>query len=230
MGRLVRHSWPLKLLRWAALLVVSLILVFSIGSYVRAGTPPTVSELAEYLKSNQLKVGADTFENYQQVYYLYEGSKIYMTGAPYNHTNPASSGEWITWQGYEDGTSQIYLLNILTEAHLKLTTTGQNQNPSVNGNLVMWESWENERWVIRYYDGQFSYRLTDGTASAVRPRSDGKSIIYAEQGSAGWTAKRYDLATQQTEVLATGDEADTAYPRFSRDGAVTTGIQQYYAD
>lgn len=236
MGKLVRHSaWFYArqvTLRWVLPLVISVGLVFGVSSLVRADTPPSSSELADYLKTNQLALGVDSVNGYQQIYYRYNGRNIFITGSNYNHVNPVSSGEFIAWQGLElDGTSQIYVYDILTGALTQLTSEGINQNPAITGSMVMWQHWTGEHWQLLYNTGLENLELTTGEHSAVRPVSDGKQILFSQQADDGsWQAYSFDLTTQQYTVVASGDEKSTAFPHFAKNGNVTTGIKALFKD
>lgn len=230
MGRLSRpNSRRLILIarNWLLPIVISGGLVAGISGFASAGTPPTVSELASYLESNELVVGAETAGEYEQIYYVYEGNKIFLTGANYSHRNPVSSGSTIVWQGQINGAGQIYAFDILTEMLVQVTSVGTNQNPSIKDNIIMWETWTGDRWAVSYYDGTFVRQLTNGTSSAVRPRTDGQSIIYAEQSTDGWRTVSYNITTQAFSVIKEGDEASTAYPSFDETGRITSDIANF---
>lgn len=220
-------SFKRQLSAWALPLIVSGCVVFGFTAITQADTPPSSSELAKYLESNQLEVAVESVEGYQQIYYLYEGKKIFLTGAKYNHTDPAANGSTVVWQGTVNGTNQIFAFNVLTEALVQLTSAGTNQNPSVSGNLVTWETWVNERWGISYYDGQIVRVLTDGTKTAVRPISDGKKIIFSEEQETDWRTFSYDVAANKYSLIRQGDEQSTAYPAIQSDGSVTTEFSKY---
>jgi beta propeller repeat protein len=227
MGRLMSLPWN-RIQRaataWILPALLSLALLFGLNSFAKADAPPTTDELSAYLQSNQLDVGVDSIEGYQQIYYMWQGSKVFVTSASYSHTQPMASGEYIAWEGLINGAGQIYVYDVLTHALTQITSSGTNQNPAVHGKLVMWESWETDHWVIYYYDGIGVFRLTTSQYSAVRPKSDGQQIIFANQEPDGWNAWSYDLASGQYTLLRTGDEASTAYPHFKNDGSISTAI------
>jgi len=212
---------------WALPLIVSGGVLFGFTAITQADTPPSTSELAKYLETDQLQVSVESVDGYQQVYYLYEGNKIFLTGAKFNHTDPVADGSTVVWQGTPNGASQIFVFDVLTEALVQLTSAGTNQKPSVSGNLVIWETWVNEHWGISYYDGQFVRSLTDGTKTAVRPISDGKKIIFTEEQATDWRTFSYDVATAEFTLVRQGDEQSTAYPAIQPDGVVTTEFSKY---
>jgi beta propeller repeat protein len=209
---------------WLLPLVLSAAMLFGVHSFVAADSPPTTDELAAYLQNSQLSVGVDSIDGYQQIYYMWQGSKVFLTSASYSHTNPVTSGEYVAWQGMIGGAGQIFVYDVLTHALTQVTSAGTNQNPSIHGNLVMWEHWESDHWSIYDYDGINVYQLTTSQNSAVRPKSDGHQIIFANQDNTGWNAWSYDMSSGQYTLVKNGDEASTAYPHFLSDGSVATGI------
>ena len=227
MGRLnVRTSRRLRRIatNWSLPLMLSLGLLFGVHSFVQADTPPSSSELADYLQTNALDVGTETIDGYQQIYYNYNGNRVFLTGAPYSHLHPVVSGEYVAWQGQIDGAGQIFVYNVLTGAHTQVTSAGTNQSPAIYRNTVTWESWLDDRWQIFYFDGMQVTQVTFDANPSVRASGNGQQIIYAEQFPTDWQARSYDIATGQTTTIKQGDEASTAYPKFMGDNSIKTGI------
>lgn len=206
----------------------SLVLLFGVRALARADAPPSTDELAAYLQHNQLNLGVDSQGGYQQIYYMYQGHKVYLTGASYSHTNPVSSGEYVAWEGLTNGSSQIFVYDVLTHVLTQLTSTGTNQNPAIYANIVMWEGWTGQHWAVFYYDGVNVYQLTTGDTSAIRPRSDGKSIIFAEQDTSGWKTYRYELPTGQYYIVNSGNERTAAFPAYNTKDQVTGDASSFY--
>ena len=204
---------PIKF--WFLPILVASLIVF--GAHLTlASTDPTVEELTEYLQSNQLYVATEITDGYQQVFYEYEDNKIILTEGKNNHTNPVSSDEYITWHKIVDGSAQLILYNVLTKAELQLSGYSVNQQQVMQRERVVWEQWNNDRWQIMYFDG-FSVRKLSSADTAVRAAIKDDQILYAQQNNAGeWRVLRYDISTDQTEVIATGDEPN-AWPHFSGD-------------
>ena len=226
MGRLnlTRRKVRRLVTAWALPLLLSLGVLFGVHSFATADTAPTTDELKSYLQTNQLEVGTDTVDGYQQIYYMWKGSRVFMTAANYSHIKPVASGEYVAWEGQLNGAGQIFLYDVVTQTLTQVTSAGTNQNPSIYNNMVMWESWDTDHWVVYCYDGIGVYQLTSSGYSAVRPKSDGKQIVFAELQPDGWEAWSYDLTSGQYTLLKTGDESSTAYPHFGPDGSVRTAI------
>jgi beta propeller repeat protein len=227
MGRLTiprRSRAVRRLLSWLAPLAVAVGIVLGVNSLVTADTPPDTNQLAQYLQTNTLNTAVESVEGYQQIYYTYNGQKIFLTGANYSHTQPVVSGEYVAWEGLINGAGQIYVYDVLTQALTQVTSASTNQNPAIYQNTVAWESWQDNSWQIFYYDGFSVKQISADGVPSVRPTIRGRQIIYAEQFSDGWAAMSYDLSSGQYTVLRTGDEASTAYPHFEADGSVKTAI------
>lgn len=232
MGKLKHSRWHKVrriVLAWLLPAVLSGAVIFGVNSFAKADTPPSTDELASYLKHNSLNVGVDSLNGYQQIFYMFNGKKIYLTGANYSHTNPVVSGELVAWEGLVDNSSQIFEYDVLTHTLTQLTTSGTNQNPSIHGDIVTWEGWTDGHWAVFYYDGFQVYQVTTGNTSSVRPRSDGKSIIFAEQDADGtWKTYSYDLKKGEYFVLNSGDEPTAGYPKFDSKDKVTSDAKSFF--
>jgi beta propeller repeat protein len=209
---------------WLVPAVVALGVIYGVNSLVAADTPPDTDQLAQYLETNSLDPAVDSVEGYQQIYYPYNGQKVWLTSANYSHIKPVASGEYVAWEGLISGAGQIYIYDVLTHALTQVTSASTNQNPAVYQNSVAWESWQDNTWQIFYYDGFSIKQISADGVPSVRPSILYHQIIYAEQFSDGWASLSYDLTNGQYTVLKTGDEASTAYPHFAADGSVHTGI------
>jgi beta propeller repeat protein len=222
MGRLRRVRRVL--IAWVLPAVVAVGVIFGVNSLVTADTPPNTDQLAQYLQTNSLDPAVESVEGYQQIYYRYNGQKVFLTGANYSHIKPVASGEYVAWEGLNSGAGQIYIYNVLTDALTQVTSASTNQNPAIYQNTVAWESWQDNSWQIFYYDGFSVKQISADGVPSVRPSIQGHQIIYAEQFSDGWASLSYDLTTGQYTVIKTGDEASTAYPHFAANGSIKTGI------
>jgi len=198
--------------------------MFGVHAAVTADTPPTTDQLAQYLQNNALDVTTDTVDGYQQVYYHYQGQKVYITGAVYNHTHPAASGEYVVWEGLADNHGQIYLYDVLTDALIRIVSPGTSENPSLFQDSVVWEEWLNDSWQIFYYNGFTIQQVSVDNVPSVRPSINAHQVIYAEQFPTYWQTISYDIASGQRTVIMQGDESSTAYPHFAPDGTIRTGI------
>ena len=200
--------------------------MFGVHNLVQAAAPPTSNELAVYLQTNSLDVGTETVDGYQQIYYNYNGHQVFLTTAAYSHLHPVVSGEFVAWQGQIDGAGQIFVYDVLTSALTQITSAGTNQNPFLYQNTVTWESWLDDRWQIFYFDGFQVTQITADTNPSVRPSTNGRQVIYAEQfpATSTWQTRSYDISTGQTNTVKEGNEVSTAYPKFMSDGSIKTDI------
>jgi hypothetical protein len=216
------------LLNWLPPVVIVVALLLGISSRVSASTAPNVDALTVYLQTHQLDLGNQEVKGYQQIYYIYNGERVFITEQGYNHVYAGASGQYIAWEGLLIDGGQIFLHNILTNSTIQLTSIGTNVEPSIYQDKVVWRSWDGVHWQLYYYDGLQIIRITNDNYSSIHASVNASQIIYAKQLSADdWQAESYNLATGQTSVIRRGDEASTAYPAFKSDGSVSTAFVRY---
>jgi len=69
------------------------------------------------------------------------GAVVPITNTPAVHERqPATSGDWIVWQQQDGATITIEALNMATSARVSIDNGAGNYNPSIDGDLVAWES------------------------------------------------------------------------------------------
>lgn len=183
-----------------------------------ANPEPTIDELAAYLQNNSLSVGDEIVGGYQQIFYVVDDRKVFITSGGENNRDVIASGEYVAWVREVNGAGQIMLHNVLTKATLQLSGEGSNINPIIFGNKVAWEKWVDEGWQIFYYDG-FSIRQLSQDYVSVRPQMQNNQIVYAQKlpgNNDHWQVISHDPRTDSKEVIATGDETN-AWPHFKDD-------------
>lgn len=180
---------------------------------------PSANELKGYLKNNRLQVGTAVNGQHQQVYYLYEGRKIFITEGTSNRTWARASGNYITWieTPYQSNNNLVYIYDVLSKTKAQLTFYGSSLRPVADGNRAVWEDHNGEKPAIYYYDGTSAVKLTGDTYPSVRPAIHGNKIAYAQEvGTDDWQVVLYDTGTKQSEVFSRG-ESSSAWPRFDGD-------------
>jgi hypothetical protein len=208
-------------------LTISIVSVLVVN-FAFADTAPNPSQLEKYLQDVQLVPHNEAVNGYQQVYYLFEGQKIFVTSDNLNHTNPISKGRYIVWIGSSnDTTSQVYLYDVLTNTTLQLSGLSTNRAPDMDGNRVVWEQWINDNWQVMYYDGLQVVQVSSGSTS-FRPRILGDQIMYVTYDSTDpqnkpWHIIEYNTQTNETTVVATTANGSQAWPHFDRRGDLRNG-------
>lgn len=201
------------------LTVVALVLAVVIFQMLIRTDTPSADELKGYLKDNQLQVGVAVNGQHQQVYYLYEGKKIFITEGASNRTWAKASGNFITWleTPYQSNNSLVFLYDVLSKTKTQLTFYGTSLRPVLDGYKVVWEDHNGEKPAVMYYDGTSTVKLTDGMYPSVRPAIRGNKIAYAQEiGTDDWQVVVYDTETKQSEVFSRG-KSSSAWPRFEGD-------------
>jgi hypothetical protein len=195
---------------------------------VQADTPPTASELQQYLQTNQLAVYQDIANEYPQIFYRYKDQNIAITTDEYPHLHPVASGQYVTWQGVVNGQAQVFLYDILANTTLQLSLAAPNEGIAMSGDHVVWQGWDGDHWQVYYYNGQQVQQITNGANNSVRAVTDQQRVVYAEQlGSDDWKVQSLDTSTGQVSVVREGTTVSAAYPRIHTDGSITTDFASY---
>lgn len=222
MGRLrVGTVWK-AIKGWVAPVVLVLAVFVLVNSRISANPEPNRQELASYLATNSLNVGAQSVDGYQQVYYLYNGVQVFITKDQHNHTQPVVSGKYIAWVETIEGFPQIVLYDSLDKTTLRVTQTGTNISPSLDGNRIVWEGANKGVQQVFYFDGAEIYQISRGK-TALRPKIHGNTIVYAQYaGTPGkeWQVITYDLANpvvdDRYKIIYEGGESQS-WPSFVGD-------------
>ncbi|MDB5170812.1 MAG: alkaline phosphatase [Candidatus Saccharibacteria bacterium] len=236
MGRLTAHlrrAWRSRRFRqalftWLAPALLSLVVLFGAHLRVQADTPPSTSELQQYLQNNQLGVYQGIGNDYPQIFYYYKDQSIAITNDEFPHLHPLASGQYVTWQGVVSGQAQVFLYDILNNTTLQLSLASPNEGIAMSGNHVVWQSWDGDYWQVYYYDGVQAQQITRDPNNSVRAVTDQRRIIYTEQlGPDDWKVQSYDVASGQQTTIRQGSTPTAAYPRIHEDGSVTTDFANY---
>jgi beta propeller repeat protein len=106
--------------------------------------------------------------------------------ADVNETEPATSGSWVVWESVAHGasTSTIEGINLDTGERRVIADNGAlNYNPSIDGDLVAWESKVNgnsDVFVYRISTGE-TFQLTTGTTDKYFNDVFGNLVAYVDE-------------------------------------------------
>ncbi len=225
MGRLAPirawHRVPKVVRLWLPPIIVVAGTIGFVHVRTFASQEPTISELQTYLKDNQLQVGEETVSNYRQVYYNLNGVIVYLTNGNSNHTAPVASGSRVVWLEELLGGKQVFVYDVLTKHKTQLSFTGSQQNPGIDGQSVVWETWTGESLQIKLHNGQTVKQISTGTNS-IRPQVQGDKVAYTKRVSNNqWQIVSFTISSGKTDVLETVSGTQ-AYPRFV-DGQIKSG-------
>ena len=218
-------------LSWAPAFVLPVALLLGIHTAVFANQPPSTGELGNFINNGgHLRAGSVVQNDYQQVYYEYNGNYFYITDEPYNHTNVASQGRFMAWERVVHGRSQIVLYDAVTRADRTIASSGANARPTVDefGN-VAWQKWDGAFWQVYHYSyvNNTLTAVTRDTYSSIRPDVQGSDVAYTRKDASNWRTYRYNVSNQQREEVITGTALDAAWPQFKNDGSLSTSKQAY---
>ena len=200
---------------WVTAITIAATMLFGIHTFVRAATPPTATELTNYLVNNELFVGIANVDGYDQIYYFYNNERFFITTDAYNHSSPKANKQYITWQGELNGGGQIFLYNVLTGVRTQLTATGVNEGPSLYLNRVVWRRWMGSYYNIFYYNGTTIANITNNTNSSISPTITNNQIAYVTRVSATrWSVFGYNTSTLNTTTLLSNTTYLNSFPRY----------------
>jgi len=193
-----------KLYRLTIPLFVS-VLIFIIGRPVLAQTLTQEQALQQALVNGDVIVGSEIGNNgFRQVYYIFNGSKEFVTDNNYTSADPNIEGEYITWMSQISGVWQIFLYHIPTDNTVQITLTGNNVNPKISEGRVVWEGWIDGGWQVFFFDGTKVTQLTSGDLS-MNPEIEGDNIIYGRKDvTETWRAVVYSISRDEVQDVTTG--------------------------
>jgi hypothetical protein len=190
---------------WLTPFLVAVGLFFAIRPTLAQFVESDETTLTSYLQGNNVEVGDESIEGYNQVYYVFNNEKKFITAGSPNSTFPHTAGEYIVYRKSEIGGDQIYLYNLLTEQTLRLTYSGNNTNPRVSkGGKVVWEGWTDEAWQVFLFNGIKVSQITTGDLS-ISPDIEDDFIVYSRRDIAGtYRSVVYSISRKEAKEITTG--------------------------
>jgi len=180
-------------------------------------------DLAQTVAVGNVKVGSETVQDYQQVYYIFNSSKTFITKGPQNSSQAVSDKEYIAYSMAIRGAGQIFLYHIPTDTTTQITHSSTNLEPRLSNGNIVWEQWIDDRWQIFLFDGKAIRQLSAGDVS-VNPDIEGDEIVYARKNDKGeWRTVRYSIRDKQAQILRKGLVAK--HPQF-RDGQIVFELEK----
>lgn len=180
----------------------------------------------DFAAGNNVKAGSETLDGYQQVYYILNGQKKFITHSGQNGTQAVIDGEYIAYVSEVNGAGQIFLYHIPSDTTIEITTSGTNLEPRLSNGKIVWERWTDDKWQVFLFDGVSIRQVTEGDLS-VNPDINESEIVYARKNAAGeWRALRLSLGSDQAEEIKSGVVA--RYPKF-KNGKIIFPIEDEIA-
>ncbi len=209
-------------------ILISRVLPLVISMVLFTGLRPTFAQMVEgnktlidYLKTNNLEVGSEAVNGYTQIYYIFEGQKIFITEGAVNSNMPVTDGNEIVYRKSMAGGDQLFIYHLVTGQTIQVTSSGNNTNPRIDGKNIVWEGMVDENWQIFLFDGMKVYQITRGEVS-VNVDIDGDYIIYGTKDITGtWRSVIYSISNKKSKEVTVG--ISSKYPKIS-DGKIFLGM------
>lgn len=191
---------------WLLPLIISAGLFVVIRPALAQLSPEQQQTLSDYVKDHNVEVGTELKDGFRQIYYVYNGEKVFITTTNYTSANPITEREYVAWQSQIDSGWRIFLYHIPSGTTTQLTDFGINVNPRISGNKVVWEGQDNGVWQVYLFDGIRVSQITSGDMS-LNPEIEGDFIVYGRKDLAGWRASIYSLIEKKEKDIITGELA-----------------------
>ncbi len=216
-----------SIVAWGVPVLIVGCLLFVVNTRLSANPEPTRPELESYLQTNNLPVGAESVDGFQQVYYIHNGVKVFVTKDRRNHMKPVTSGRYVSWSEVINGFPQIVLYDFLDKTRIQITQTGTNLDPDIWGDKIVWEGTSGGLQQVFYFDGTEVAQISHDYMS-VRPKIKDNNIIYAQyipDEVDQWRVISHIIdgsrGVNPDQVIVQGGE-EIAWPRFDGENIKTT--------
>jgi len=211
---------------WVTPLVITA-LIFSLVQPAFAQIFEQDTNLAQFVVTNNVEVGSEAGSNgFRQIYYIFNGNKVFITNSSYTNADPVTDKEYIAWMGQVTGSWRIFLYHIPTGVTTQLSGGDNNVNPRLSQGRVAWEGWVEDTWQIFLFDRVSIRQVTEGELS-LNPDIEGDELLYARKDTRGeWRTLQHFLGTNQAVIIKQGSVAKR--PKF-RNGQIVFEIEEWLA-
>ncbi|PXF58321.1 MAG: hypothetical protein C4B58_07145 [Deltaproteobacteria bacterium] len=149
-----------------------------------------------------------------------------ITSNSYNDSFPNINGDYVVWQGHENGHRQIFLYNIDNEETTRITNNNYDSiSPRTDGKYVVWFGACNQGGEI------FQYNIATGKTTRITNDSNVDSPPLIADGRVVWASHQvtgsvepgeiqiYDIITGQGDQL-THNQKDDSSPRINSESVI----------
>ena len=213
---------------WIFPVLISLglfLLLQPVFAQVVEGTDVTLSD---YLKGSNVEVGLEEVDGYTQVYYIFNGEKVFITSGSVNSNMQVTDGNLVVFRKSIPGGDQIFSYNLLTKQSVQITSSGNNTNPKIDGDNIVWEGLAMDNstgvsnWQIFLFDGTKVKQISDEGVSVNADIND-DYIIYASKDITGtWKSIVYSLDKKDSREVTVG--VSSKHPKV-KNGKIFLGLQ-----
>jgi hypothetical protein len=183
--------------------------------YIHQKTNDNNKQLLSYLQSHRLQVATESQNGYQQVYYMNDKQKVFVTNEPVNHIQPVADGQYIVWSELINGAGQIVFYNLIDNTTLHLTSTSTNLNPAISQGRVVWErSTEDNNNQVFYYDPKTGVHQLTVEGKSFHPTIYQNKIVYSQRlDESSWQVIEYDIEKNISTTVKKGG-VELARPNY----------------
>ena len=188
--------------------VIIALVVLRVVSPISAQLSGFDERLSQYLLNNDPVVGIEKDADLNdQVYYLFEGNKYFVTDSAGAKGEAVSSNENIAWSESVAGNWQIFLYNIPTSILTQLTYSGNNVSPKISDGKVVWQGIRSDGdWQVYLYDGTSIGPVSSGDQSFT-PDIKGNFVVYSRKDISGqWRSTAYSINDREAVDIDYGED------------------------
>ncbi len=220
MKRRSRSTKIPKLLSYVVPVLVGIGLFFAVRPRFEQIFAGEVNVSEFLVQGGDVEVDSETIEGYQQVYYLFEGRKTFVSEeVSLNSFQAHSRGEYIVWVMSVNGAGQVFRHHIPSGETVQITDSSSNGQPKVDrSGSVVWERWVwpdeegggDGSWQVFLFDGVSTRQITSGVAS-INPDLDGDRVVFASKSGRSWKAFEYLRPSRKLSEIRQGNDAKRPY-------------------
>jgi beta propeller repeat protein len=105
-----------------------------------------------------------------------------VTNNSYEDSYPRIKGDYVVWQGRNNGDWEIFLYNIATGVTTQITDNDYNDlSPQTDGSYIVWQGFKDHEWDIFLWDGSEAQAISGRNAQDASPQIANGFIVWTSE-------------------------------------------------
>jgi beta propeller repeat protein len=157
-----------------------------------------------------------------------ETTIIQVTSNSYQDSFSQIEGDYLVWQGRNNGDWEIFLYEVSKATTVQITDNdSEDLWPQTDGKHVVWQGFRDGQWDVFLWDGSEIRVISDAEADDVAPRIRNGLVVWTSEPAAGGDSSHseivlYDIAMQTSMTLSAsadpGNMLDDTSPWIHDEG------------